>query len=910
MSDLPDFAQYCEPACIKLWGEPDKRTKKELRWNGGDAYGARTYNVSKRTWYDHNAERGGSTLELIAYSKDLPDEKLRGRAFIDMWKALVDLGVGAPAPKSKSKSNGPPILAAYPYHDEQGVLLFEVVRFDTTDPDARFRQRRPDGKDGWVWDTKGVRKVLFRLPELIAAVKAGQRVFVTEGEKDANTAVKLGYAATTMPGGVGKWLKQYDPFFAGADVVVVSDNDAHGKGQAHAAKIAKRLSKVAAHVRTIIFPQKDLSAWVEAGGTREQMDALIEHAPEQAKQPPPKEEEDELDVEQEIERLARLSAVDYEQQRKGAAEKLGMRASILDKLVQAERVRLGLDGGDDGKQGHAVSFPEPEPWGEKVDGAALLNGIAAAIRRHVVMSKSASHICALWIVHTYLIDRFLVSPRLGICSPTKRCGKTLLLDVLNRLVARPLSTSNVTPAAIFRVVEAHRPTLLIDEADTFLYDNDELRGVLNGNRKGSTVLRTVGDDHEPRAFSVYSACAIALIGALPDTLHDRSATIDLQRRRARDRIRPFRPDRADYLDVLARKAARWTQDHATAIGDADPAMPSGIINRAADNWRSLLAIADAAKGKWPQRGRKAATVSHDAEGDDTSRLELLLGDIRDTFAAKGTKMQDLFGVEQVIMSSAKLVKTLNALEGRPWAEMGKSRKPLTPNGLARMLNRPGLKIAPKQVGPEKARVRGYILADFKNAFDRYLAPEGASQPSIRPACDEMGTSDISEVSSLKTGWTVAKCEKPNNDGPLDGWTVVKGGTGEKTPVVEPITAGEMDELRRRGFSPDELFDLSPTRARKIIADPGRNHLTERYGKGSAAPPETICRVCKKPGAKFFSEPLGPGERPDRFPLATPLHLECAPKFFEGGDLSSLGPDPLDDHGAPVSETVASVPPKL
>src|SRR5262249_2288140 len=162
-----------------------------------------------------------------------------------------------------------------------------------------------------------------------------------------------------------------------------------------------------------------------------------------------------------------------------------------------------------------------------------------------------------------------------------------------------------TPAVVYRVVEAHRPTFYIDEGDTFLYDNDELRGILNGNRKGSTVLRTVGDDHEPRAFSTYCACAIALIGSLPDTLHDRSVPVALQRRRPRERIKPFRPDRADYLDVLARKAARWTQDNATAIGDADPKMPDGIINRAADNLRSLLAIADVAKGKWPKRARKA-----------------------------------------------------------------------------------------------------------------------------------------------------------------------------------------------------------------------------------------------------------------------------------------------------------------
>ena len=215
---------------------------------------------------------------------------------------------------------------------------------------------------------------------------------------------------------------------------------------------------------------------------------------------------DEGDVAIEIARLARLSTIEYERDRKTGAERMGVRIPILDRLVEGERARLGLSGGaPDGKQGHAVSFPEPEPWPEPVDGASLLNGIAAAIRQHVVLADHARDITALWTLHTYLIDRFLVSPRLGISSPTKGCGKTLLLDVLSRLVARPLPTTNVTPAAIFRVVEAHHPTLLIDEADTFLYDNDELRGILNGNRKGSTVLRTVGDDHEPRAFSVYSA---------------------------------------------------------------------------------------------------------------------------------------------------------------------------------------------------------------------------------------------------------------------------------------------------------------------------------------------------------------------------------------------------------------------
>src|SRR5262249_24684684 len=124
----------------------------------------------------------------------------------------------------------------------------------------------------------------------------------------------------------------------------------------------------------------------------------------------------------EIERLAKLSAVEYERQRKEAAEKLGMRASILDRLVAAERKELGLDV-DDGKQGHAISFPEPEPWPDEVDGAGLLGDLATAIRKHIVMSDQERDICALWTVHTYLIKRFKISPKLWIRSPVMRCGK-------------------------------------------------------------------------------------------------------------------------------------------------------------------------------------------------------------------------------------------------------------------------------------------------------------------------------------------------------------------------------------------------------------------------------------------------------------------------------------------------------
>jgi hypothetical protein len=275
---------------------------------------------------------------------------------------------------------------------------------------------------------------------------------------------------------------------------------------------------------------------------------------------------------------------------------------------------------------------------------------------------------------------------------------------------------------------------------------------------------------------------IALIGALPDTLHDRAVTVDLKRRLPSEKVEPFRPDRADHLGVLARKAARWAKDNADRIGAADPAMPAGIINRAADNWRPLLAIADEAGGEWPERARKAAEAAHIAAADDAeSRLELLLGDIRDALRDKAE------------MPSADLVKALVELEGRPWAELGKSRKPLTQNGLARRL-RP-LGIAPQKIGPEKGRVSGYVCAHFEEAFGRYLSSEGDSQPDIRTECDEIRTSDNSQPDSPDPACPFAKCEKSNNDVLLSGCPVVKRGAG----------ANGSDEP---GLSPRRIRDLA------------------------------------------------------------------------------------------------------
>jgi putative DNA primase/helicase len=181
------------------------------------------------------------------------------------------------AREQAEKSARPRIKATYDYVDELGKLLFQSVRYD---PKA-FKQRRPNGSD-WVWNTQGVRVVPYNLPGVIEAISNQQIVCIVEGEKDADNLAKLGIAATCNSGGAKKWRDDHSAFFRGADVVVIPDNDAAGRE--HAELVAKSLGGIAARIRMLKLPglseKGDLSDWIAAGGTREQLDALIAAAPE------------------------------------------------------------------------------------------------------------------------------------------------------------------------------------------------------------------------------------------------------------------------------------------------------------------------------------------------------------------------------------------------------------------------------------------------------------------------------------------------------------------------------------------------------------------------------------------------------------------------------------------------------
>lgn len=391
---------------------------------------------------------------------------------------------------------------------------------------------------------------------------------------------------------------------------------------------------------------------------------------------------------------------------------------------EAGEERTQTPGGAKKTQGKALLVQDPEPWPEPVDLDLVLTELASVIKRYVAISEEAAVAVALWIIFTYAIDAAYIAPLLAICSPEKRCGKTTLLQTLQAAVRRPLLVSNITSAGLFRIVEEFEPTLLIDEADTFLGAKEELHGIINSGHARNTaqVIRVAGDNHEPRIYSTWCPKAIAKIGRLPGTLEDRSVVIPMRRALPGERVEPFRADRIwEELEPICRKARRWALDNLDRLRRTDPELPEELHHRAQDNWRILVAIADLAGGEWPERARRAARIlSGGYDEADTSLSLQLLADLRDLF---GKWREDK-------IPSQTIVDRLIRLPDRPWSDLGYG-KCLTQRKLADLLSRyttrDGMPLKPKDIwigGTNGRSCKGYVVADFEDAFSRYLPDQG------------------------------------------------------------------------------------------------------------------------------------------------------------------------------------------
>ena len=224
----------------------------------------------------------------------------------------------------------------------------------------------------------------------------------------------------------------------------------------------------------------------------------------------------------------------------------------------------------------------------------------------------------------------------------------------------------------------------------------------------------LGEKLELREFSIFGPVAFARNGRLPDDLEQRSIIIEMQRRRADEQLVELRDDRCESLQTIARMCARWAEDTANIVVDHDPDM-GGLINRDADNWRPLFAIADIIGADWPERTRKAAVALAPRESESTGPM--LLGDIKVAFDAKDADR----------LWSTEICETLTAMEGRPWAEWraskGASPKPLTPNQLARLL-KPFSIASTGSIRAGARTAKGYYRHQFLEMWDRYLGAQG------------------------------------------------------------------------------------------------------------------------------------------------------------------------------------------
>jgi hypothetical protein len=382
------------------------------------------------------------------------------------------------------------------------------------------------------------------------------------------------------------------------------------------------------------------------------------------------------------------------------AKKRGAQVSELDKLTAPV----------DEDRGISPMFPDVEPHADPVDGSTLLHQMHSLIAAHVIAEPETYIAAALWCAHTWMVDAFSVGPIARITAPEKRCGKSVLLSTMGKLVSRPLATANISPAALFRCMEAWQPTLLIDEVDAFLKENEEARGIINSGlyKAEAFVIRTVGDDFTPTKFSTWGPKVLCGIGSLASTIEDRSIPLRLRRKVAGENTANVRHSDPSTWASVQTKLARWAADNAGRAAIHRPEKVPGLNDRAQDCWEPLLTVADLAGGGWPELARKAAMALHGVQDENPSANVELLSDIKAIFERRGASK----------LTTSLLLELLVEDDEAPWATWNRGR-PMSARQLAARLKEFG--IEPVRMRPDGTRqVRGYDKDDFADAFKRYL----------------------------------------------------------------------------------------------------------------------------------------------------------------------------------------------
>jgi hypothetical protein len=358
----------------------------------------------------------------------------------------------------------------------------------------------------------------------------------------------------------------------------------------------------------------------------------------------------------------------------------------------------------------------PDP---NADGAELLDRIYGFCGQFISYpSRHAQVAHVLWIAHTHLMECWETTPRLAFLSQEAASGKSRGLEVTELLVPNPILALQVSPAYLIRkIVSEEGVTVLHDEIDALFggsktkEGSEDVRSLLNGGyRRGAVIGRcyTTGSTVMTEELQSFGPVAMAGLGSLPDTLLTRSIVVRMKRRAPHEKVTPFRRrHHAEEGQQLCGRLASW----AAAVVDRIevPDLPDEVIDRDADCWEPLIAVADAAGSHWPDTARVAAVslvLVLRGEREDGGGIRLL-GDMRKIIGS------------EVFTPTATILKALHEEDESPWTDI--RGKPLTDRGLAVRLKPYGIKPKTARIGA--ATPRGYYTEDFKDAWQRYLPPE-------------------------------------------------------------------------------------------------------------------------------------------------------------------------------------------
>ena len=330
------------------------------------------------------------------------------------------------------------------------------------------------------------------------------------------------------------------------------------------------------------------------------------------------------------------------------------------------------------------------------------------IKRHCVLRPVEIDAIALWITASYLINSFRVFPKLTLISPEKRCGKSTTMEVIQSVAKDGVLLSSISSAGIYRVTQQGQPTLLIDEADTFVKDGSpDLIGIINSghSKKGATIIRCDGDKYQTKEFSTWMPMVFASIGALSDTVMDRSIVINLRRKKSQEQVVRVPVDLEKQQATVRNALASWRSSNKAAIKNSNVTVPNLDNDRAQDNWFPMYAVAELFGHGWPARCEAAyRALTTQAEPELPT---LLLASISAHFSSAETNR----------ISSSELVTELCKDETGPWQECNNGRR-VTQNQVARLLKNYG--ITPSSMRFGESVIRGYERTDFIDAFERYI----------------------------------------------------------------------------------------------------------------------------------------------------------------------------------------------